>query len=463
MNSPSWEKEKDNLLHVIAVTAACAGLYQGVNIASVAGAVLFIQRDMALSSWAEELFISAMLLGATFGAAVAGPLSDRFGRRHMMVWGAVIGVFGPVGSAVATTGIELIAARVVIGLVTGILSVTIPLYVAELSPANQRGRLVTYFTVGISVGAVTAYWIDYLLAHAEAWRWMLGVGALPSVGLGIALMFMPRSPRWLISHGHTDLARHVLIRTSEDPEREVATIQQSLGQLAGGWRELLNTALRPLLLLGMMLALCREITGGNSLRVYSPIIFKMAGIESPAKEILAAVAVGMVTLLLAFVAMRFVDSAGRRILLLTGLGIMTGSFALLGLSFALVGVLSQVQMEWMIIICVVSIGGSWMLGLGAVIRLLIAEIFPLKVRGKAMSVATVVQWFGYFIATLPFLNLVHWLGPSGTFWLYAIISVGAWGYCFKYAPETNGRTLESIEQEFLSRRNDVENAQVTAR
>ncbi len=404
-----------------------------------------MQKDFALTTFQEEVVVAAVLLGAVVGAIFGGKLADRFGRRTVLMQVAVLFTIGAIGTALAPGTVWLAIGRVVVGVAIGVASFTAPLYISEVSPPNVRGRLVSLNQLMITIGIVVSYLADYALAGASAWRWMFALAAIPAIVLFIGLLFLPESPRWLMSRSLGDQARALLerIRESTDVEKELTEIAASLNQQEGSWRELLGASLRPALIVGIGLAVFQQFTGINTVIYYAPTIFQFAGLHSASAAILATVGVGVVNVLLTIVALRLLDRVGRRPLLLYGLVGMIISLGVLGFAF-LSPSLSDV-VAWVAVISVAVYVACFAIGLGPVFWLMIAEIYPLKIRGRAMSVATVANWGSNLVVALTFLSLLHALGRAWTFWLYGIVGVLAWIFVYKMVPETKGRTLEEIE------------------
>ncbi|MGB8591523.1 MAG: sugar porter family MFS transporter [Candidatus Acidiferrales bacterium] len=430
---------------IVSWISALAGLLFGYDTGVISGAILFVQKDFALTTFQEEVVVAAVLLGAVVGAIFGGKLADRFGRRTVLMQVAVLFTIGAIGTALAPGTVWLAIGRVVVGVAIGVASFTAPLYISEVSPPNVRGRLVSLNQLMITIGIVVSYLADYALAGASAWRWMFALAAIPAIVLFIGLLFLPESPRWLMSRSLGDQARALLerIRESTDVEKELTEIAASLNQQEGSWRELLGASLRPALIVGIGLAVFQQFTGINTVIYYAPTIFQFAGLHSASAAILATVGVGVVNVLLTIVALRLLDRVGRRPLLLYGLVGMIISLGVLGFAF-LSPALSDV-VAWVAVISVAVYVACFAIGLGPVFWLMIAEIYPLKIRGRAMSVATVANWGSNLMVALTFLSLLHALGRAWTFWLYGIVGVLAWIFVYKMVPETKGRTLEEIE------------------
>jgi SP family galactose:H+ symporter-like MFS transporter len=433
-------------VYVAAAISALGGLLFGYDTGVISGAILFIKQDFSLSSTLEEIVVSAVLVGAVIGAIVGGSLADRMGRRKTLILTAIIFALGAIGTSLCPTIGWLIAGRVVVGAAIGAASFTAPLYISEVSPNKIRGSLVALNQIALTSGIVIAYLVDYGLSNIQGWRWMLGLAAFPAAILGIGMFFMPNSPRWLVTQNHIDRADKVLkrIRGQMDVERELKEIQISLRKQTGDWAELKNPLLRPALVVGIGLAIFQQVTGINTVIYYAPTIFQFAGFESASAAILATVGVGVINVLMTVVAMQLLDRVGRRPLLLTGLIGMVISLAVLGIAF---WIPNQGQVVgWIAAVSLAAYVGSFAIGLGPVFWLLISEIYPLSVRGLAMSIATVANWASNLIVALTFLTLVGVLGRPGVFWLYGLIGIGAWFFAHSLVPETKGKRLEEIEE-----------------
>jgi sugar porter (SP) family MFS transporter len=319
------------------------------------------------------------------------------------------------------------------------------LYISEFSPADIRGRLVSLFIFTAAFGFLASGLVDYAFSGTHGWRWMFGLGVIPAVMFGIGMWFLPESPRWLASHALHDQARAVLMRFRGTPnvDGELQSIQSSLGQQRGGWAELMSPVVRPALIVGIGVGICQRVTGINLGFFYAPTIFEFAGFKSAAVDILATAGLGLTMVLMTIVAMQVVDRVGRRVLMLTGLAGMALSLGVLGLAF-LVPDRSGI-LGWVAVVSLMVVVGSWTIGPGAVGFMLISEIYPLEIRGMAMSIATVALWTAYLLVTLTFLTTVHILGESGTFFFYTVMGIGAWLFVYALAPETKGKSLEEIQ------------------
>lgn len=440
----SQQANSSRFVYIAAAISALGGMLFGYDTGVISGAILFIQQDFALSPTIEEIVISSVVLGAVLGAAAGGTLTDRFGRRIVLIVTAALFALGAVGTALAPTVFWLIVGRVIVGMAIGVASFTTPLYISEISPVTLRGRFVSFNQIALTSGIVIAYLADYALSGMRGWRWMFGLAAIPSALLGIGMVFMPESPRWLVSHGLVDKGRFVLqhIRGTSAVDAELQDIRQSSVQQSGSWSELSSTSLRPAMIVGIGLALFQQVTGINTVIYYAPTIFQSAGFASASVAILATTGVGIVNVLMTVVALLLLDRVGRRPLLLIGMAGMVVSLAVLGTVF-LFPHLSFLR--WVAAGSLMLYVGSFAVGLGPVFWLLISEIYPVKIRGLAMSIATVANWGANLLVALTFLTLIQFIGRPGTFWLYGLVGIGAWIFAYILVPETKGRSLEDIE------------------
>jgi len=435
---------------IAAAISALGGLLFGYDTGVISGAILFVKQDFLLSTIEEEFVVSSVLLGAIIGAIFGGAWADRFGRRKVIILAALIFTFGGIGTALAANVIWLIVGRIIVGIAIGVASFATPLYISEVSPVNVRGKLVSFNQLAITVGIVVSYLVGYALSGIRGWRLMFALAAVPSTILGIGMFFMPESPRWLVAHNFINKATLALkrIRGSGEVSDELTEIQNSLVQQSGNWRELFNPLVKPALLIGIGLAVFQQVTGINTVIYYAPTIFQFAGFQSASVAILATVGVGVINMIVTIAAMHLLDRAGRKPLLMIGLIGMILSLLILGLAFALPDLLRG--HSWIAVGSLMLYVASFAIGLGPVFWLLISEIYPLKIRGLAMSIASVANWGANLIVALTFLTLIQVIGKSGTFWLYGLVSAGAVFFTYFLVPETKGRSLEDIESHWRS-------------
>jgi len=445
------KSEVNGFVYFAVGVAALGGLLFGYDTGVISGAILFIKKQFSLSATLEEIVVSSVLVGAVAGATIGGALTGRFGRRKMIILAGIIFTASALGTALAPTVGWLIAARVVSGIGIGIASFISPMYIAELVPAKVRGSLVAVNMLAITSGIVVAYMVDYAFSSSGAWRYMFGLAAIPSIGLIIGMWRLPDSPRWLISKAKVDEAKQILerARTVSDVSPEISDIQKSMEkQGVGGMKGLFQPSLRMPLIVGLGLAVFQQITGINTVIYYAPTIFKFAGISATGPAILAGAGLTMVMWLFHVLAIFLLDRVGRRPLLLVGVAGQIIGLSILGAAFQFQQLASFKSY--------VAIGGlviyvaCFAFGLGPIFWLLISEIYPLKVRGAAMSAVTVTNWALNLVVAVTFLTLVGVLGHAGTFWLYGVIAIGAWVFFYFQVPETKGKTLEQIEAHWRS-------------
>jgi sugar porter (SP) family MFS transporter len=433
---------------VIALIAALGGLLFGYDTGVISGALLFIRDVFHLSATMQGIVAGIALAGAALGALVAGGLADRFGRRIVIIATAVLFAVGSVVSALAPDLSVLLVGRVLVGAAIGVASMLTPLYLAEMAPPERRGGVVSLNQLFITIGILVSYLAGYGLATvAEGWRWMLGLGAVPGLILGIGMAMLPESPRWLAGHGRPQEAEAALqrLRGETDIGNELAELRRDVapsGRRVASAATLLAPRLRRPLVVGLGLAFFQQVTGINTVIYFAPTILQKAGLSSASSAILATAGIGLVNVVMTLVSIRLIDRLGRRPLLIVSLAGMALSLLALALGEAY-GAGGPLAYVTLLSLC--AYVAFFAIGLGPVFWLLISEIFPLGVRGRAMGVATVGQWVFNLVVTATFLDLVAALGAPGTFAAYAVLTLAALGFTAKLVPETRGRTLEAIE------------------
>jgi len=432
---------------VSAAITALGGLLFGYDTGVVSGALLFVKKDFGgLSSFQEELVTSLLLVGAVIGALAAGRVSDRIGRKLTVLITAVVFIVGVLLAAFTPTYPTLLVARIIIGLAVGSASMIVPLYIGEIVPPRVRGGLVSLNQLAITVGILGSYLIDYGLSGTGNWRLMFGLAAIPAAALFIGMLFQQESPHWLIRQGREDGARQVLrrVRSESDIDAEIREVRE-ISQREGGLRDLVSRNVRPLLTVGVLLAVFQQITGINTVIYYAPTLLQGAGFGNSG-ALLANVVNGVVNVSMTIVAIWLLDKVGRRPLLLSGTAGMAVGMTITALSFLggenLHGTLAIVAVLGLLIYT-----GSFAIGLGPVFWLLIAEIYPLKIRGAAMSVASMANWAANFVVTISFLTLLSAIGGVGAFFLFGFLTLVALGYFWRKVPETKGRSLQEIERD----------------
>ena len=399
-----------------ALIASLGGFLFGFHTSVISGALLFLRGDFNLGILDQELIVSTLLIGALFGALFGGPFADRFGRKRSLVLTTLLFLVGTVVLVEATDVTALLAGRLITGLGIGIASMAVPLYIAEISPHGRRGSLVSLNQLMITIGILVAYWVGYSFSERGEWREMFGFAFFPLVVFGVGLLLVPESPSWKAS----------LPEKSSEKKIE--------------WRELFTPAVRRAFWVGIGISVFQQITGINTVIYYAPQIFQMAGFQTVETATLATLWIGIGNVLFTILSLWLIDWVGRRPLLLVGLIGMAGSLFSLAYFFHAGGEIGESA-----VFAVMAYVAFFAISLGPVAWLLISEIYPLRVRGRAMGVATFVNWSFNYLVSLTFLSLIQKLGASGTFMLYAIISlIGLW-FVSRFVPETKGKTFEEIQ------------------
>ncbi|HEY1821138.1 MAG TPA: sugar porter family MFS transporter [Trebonia sp.] len=452
MASRGVEADAGHVRRHVAVSAAVTalgGLLFGYDTGVVSGALLFVKKDFGgLSSFQQELVTSLLLVGAVVGALTAGRIADVLGRRLTVLITALVFIVGVLLAAFTPTYPLLLIARFIIGLAVGSASMVVPLYIGEIVPPRMRGGLVSLNQLAITAGILVSYLIDYGLSGSGNWRLMFGLATVPAVLLFVGMLFQKESPHWLIRQGREDDARQVLrrVRDESDIDGEIREVRE-VSQREGGYRDLVSPRVRPLLMVGVLLAVFQQITGINTVIYYAPTLLQGAGLGNNA-ALLANVVNGCVNVGMTIVAICLLDKVGRRPLLLSGTAGMAVGMAIVACSFLggsdLKGGLAIVAIVGLLIYT-----GSFAIGLGPVFWLLIAEIYPLKIRGAAMSVASMANWGANFVVTISFLTLLGAIGGVGVFFLFGFLTLVALAYFWRKVPETKGRSLQEIERELV--------------
>lgn len=455
MNRPKKSHSTGSPLYVAAVclVAALGGLLFGYDTAVISGAIGFLQQhfqlDAAMKGWAA----SCALLGCVVGVSFAGVFSDRLGRKKTLILAGLLFLASAIGSALPRHFTLFVAFRVLGGVGVGVASMASPMYIAEITPARIRGRMVSVNQFAIISGMLVIYFVNYFIARhsdpawnvATGWRWMFASGALPAALFLLCLGFVPESPRWLLERGETGMATHVLQRVGgiEYAERELAEITAALGQEKSNLRQLFVPGQRIVLGVGIALAVLQQVTGINVFLYYAPEIFKQLGSGTDV-ALLQTVVVGAVNLLFTIVAIWTVDRWGRKPLMLIG---ATG----MGLCLVAMGVAAQQQVVALgVLVFILGYIACFALSVGPVTWVLLSEIFPTRIRGRALAVATFCLWTANFIVsqTFPMMDenpwLIHRFHHGFPFYLYAAFCLMLVLVVWRQVPETKGRSLEEI-------------------
>ncbi len=457
--STSRDEHQGSYVLLLTLVAALGGLLFGYDTAVISGAIGFLKEHFQLDSHSEGWAASCALVGCIFGASVAGILSDWRGRRWVLFLSAILFTVSAIGAAIPANLTQFTAARFLGGFGIGAASMLSPLYIAEVAPAHIRGRLVSINQFAIILGMLVVYLANSAVARmgvliggdewnvAYGWRWMFASGVLPAVVFLGLLFLVPESPRWLVKMGRREEALSILTRIGgvTHAEAELASIQQTVHQKSLPLGELLRPELRPVLLVGVVLAVLQQITGINVVLYFAPEIFKSAGLKAT-QAIDQTVAVGVVNLAFTLVAIWLVDHAGRKPLLLIASAGMGLSLAFLGRAFVIEAFEGPAVL--LSVLCYVA---SFAIAMGPVVWVVLAEIFPTAIRGTAMSIATVCLWISCFLVSQFFPWMLENLGGK-SFFVYAVICAIAFLFVLVFVPETKGRTLEEIEREWFQRK-----------
>ena len=434
---------------IVAIIAAIGGLLFGYDTGVISGAILFITQQFHLNSALEEFTTSAVLIGAIIGAILGGVFADRIGRRWSIIGGAVAFIIGTLIATVSADVFVLIIGRITVGIAIGVASFIVPMYISEMAPSQARGAMTSLNQVGVTFGILVAYGVDYFYSAGGNWRAMFAWGLVPSAALLVGMLFMPYSPRWLLSKHREQEARTVLqkVRGTSDVEGEIKETEDEIKTEKGGGLAVLETPpLHMPLLIGIGLAILQQVTGINTVIYYAPTIFQAAGFQSASAAIAATAGVGTVNLIVTIIAAFLVDRLGRRPLLLISLAGMVLGLVVLGSAFLFTHGSTTGALGTVTVISVMIYIAAFAIGMGPVFWLLISEIYPLNARGTAMSLATVANWMANFLVAVTFLSFVKVLTEGGTFLMYAVVGVLAWIFTFRLVPETKGKTLEQIQQ-----------------
>ena len=452
-NHPPW------FLIGASLTAAIGGFLFGFDTAVISGTISFVKHQFGLNTVEEGWYVSSALVGCIIGVSFAGALSDRFGRKNVLLLSSLLFLISTIGCAAAPTHLVLTVARLVAGMGIGVASMLSPLYISEISPAAHRGRLVALYQLAITVGILCAYfsnaWVHGISQSAsfstdilrwvyrdELWRGMFANMLIPNVLFLLLLLLIPESPRWLISKGFSEKARLLLVRIhpQSDSEREFREMVETIQGEGVSLSQLFHSGLRTALLIGILLPIFSQISGINVIIYYGPKILNEAGF-SISDALGGQVTIGIVNVLFTLLAIWQVDKLGRKPLLLVGIAGVVAALVAVGMFFY-----THVQQGGVLIGFILFFIACFAFSFGPVTWIIISEIFPTNVRGRAMSIGTFALWSANAIVGQLFPSMLEGIGPAGTFWTFAAICLPAFFFVWKVMPETKGRTLEEIER-----------------
>lgn len=449
----NWVNDKRQKLYVykIALVASLGGFLFGYDLVVIAGALPFLTDYFSLSPSMKGFSVSSAILGAISGPLVGLWMSDKIGRRKTMICAAVCFMLSTVGTAIANSIWHFAFWRFVGGIGIGLAMISSPIYIAELSPAKIRGSLVNVNQLSNVIGINMAVVVSYFLSQEGwGWRWMFGMQGIPVIFLLIGLFLIPASPRWLASKGRADEALAILSRINgqEKAKAELKEIQQELGKEEGTFKDLFKPGVRLALIIGVVLMIFSQINGVNMMLLYGPTILKEAGIDVSANAILSSIPIYIFIFICTVVAFPLINRYSRRGLLITSVLLMALGHLIMAINL---------QLSWapfMTLIPMLIGTGSFTLGLAPLSWIIVSEIFPYKVRGKALSIVCFFLYLASFLTAQMFPVITDWFAsrlndPAGTYWIFASICLLCGWFTWKYIPETKGLSLERISDFWL--------------
>jgi sugar porter (SP) family MFS transporter len=441
------------MIYFLALVAAIAGFLFGYDEGVIAVARASLDKDFPMNPLVAGFMTAAVPLGALVAASVAGRIIDQFGRRNVLMAAAALFAVGALVASTITAIWMLIAARLILGLAIGVAAVAAPLYIAESSPLSIRGALVSTYQLAITVGILASYLTGLVIeGDGGTWRIMFGLGVVPGLLFLLGLAFLPESPRWLVLKGFPDKARAGLRRLrgqGGDVDAELQEMIRTATAEAGqkiGYGALKERAIRPALIVAVGLFFLQQLSGINAVIYYAPEIFSHAGFDSGRTQILATIGVGTVNVLTTVLAMFLIDKLGRRPLLVVG---FVGTTVTM-LVIAAAVVYPTLVPSWVVIAMLLLYIASFAIAVGPLPHLLMSEIFPLRVRGPGMSMASISNWGFNFVVVFAFPLMLAGPGLAFTFTLFAVICLGGIVFTLTRVPETTGYSLEAIERHLMS-------------
>jgi len=433
-------------LLTISLVTALGGLLFGFDISVISGTIPFIQEVFDLNETMKGWVVSSALIGCIIGASFSGRLGDKFGRKKVLLVTSVLFAVSAIGSGVANSIPTFVMYRILGGLAVGGASVLAPIYIAEVSPAHLRGRMVSINQLTIVIGISLAYYSNWFLLEIgeNAWRWMFAAEVVPSLLFFFALFIVPESPRWLVARNRENEAKQVLTKVAgtEFARFELSEIKASLvgNEKRGTLKQLFKKKYSFILFLGIFLAVFQQWSGINVIFFYAPDIFAKANLGMDA-ALFQTTLIGLMNIAFTILAMRVIDKMGRKLLMLIGAAGMAVCYLVIGFLFS-----TGRTEDWLLLTFIIITPAFFAFGLGPTVWVVLSEIFPNKIRGAAMSAATFSLWVACYLLTLTFPVFVELFNASNTFWLYAVICIIGFLVIFKYLPETKGISLEKLEK-----------------
>ena len=444
------ELSKVKYTYLVCAVAAFGGLLFGYDTAVIAGAIGYLQVKFELSPMLTGWAASSAIWGCVFGALFSGALSDKYGRKKVLLLSGLLFTLSALGSAVPDNLTQFVMARFIGGLGVGSASMLSPLYISEIAPAKIRGMLVTLYQLAIVFGINIIYIVNYLIANAHdqvwnvqlGWRYMLGSEGIPAILFFILLFFVPESPRWLVKENRSEEALKILnkINGPEETHRILKEIKEAVNEEKGSFLDLFKPGIRKAMVVGSVLALFSQVTGINAIIYYAPEIFKQVGFGSES-ALFQTMIIGFVNMLFTLVAIRFIDYWGRRTLLIWGISGMVSCLLGMGMFFYF-----EITSGSLLLLFILGFIASFASSLGPIPWVLISEIFPTKTRGTAMSFSIVILWLGVVLITQFFPVLLSLFGGAFTFWIFMINALILLIFTLIFIPETKQKTLEEIQE-----------------
>ncbi|KAF0236758.1 MAG: hypothetical protein FD181_2528 [Prolixibacteraceae bacterium] len=439
---------KVNFRYLLTITlvTALGGLLFGFDISVISGTIPFLQEVFNLTETMKGWVVSSALIGCIIGASFAGRLGDKFGRKKVLLVTSILFAVSAIGSGVANSIPTFVMYRILGGLAVGGASVLAPMYIAEVSPAHLRGRMVSINQLTIVFGISLAYYSNYFLLQIgeNAWRWMFAAEVVPSLLFFFALFIVPESPRWLVARNRENEAYQVLKKVAGTgfARFELSEIKASLAgnEKRGTLKQLFKKKYSFILFLGVFLAVFQQWSGINVIFFYAPDIFAKANLGVDA-ALFQTTLIGLMNIVFTILAMRVIDKIGRKLLMLIGAAGMAVCYLVIGFLFS-----TGRTEDWLLLTFIIITPAFFAFGLGPTVWVVLSEIFPNKIRGAAMSVATFSLWVACYLLTLTFPVFVELFNASNTFWLYAVICIIGFLVILKYLPETKGISLEQLEK-----------------
>ena len=456
---------KKNYINTLAIIASLGGFLFGYDTAVISGTINFVSTQFHLDAVSTGWYVSSALVGCISGVAMAGVLSDKYGRKKVLILSALFFGVSAVGCTFAIGFNDLVLYRFIGGLGIGVASMVSPLYISELSPAHKRGRLVALYQFAITIGILCSYFSNayllklsqsdtfaqstgtvYQIMVSEVWRIMLGTSAIPAILFLLLLQIVPESPRWLTIQNRETEALTILHKIVDDEEaqKEMKDIKSNLARESGGLSIVFKGSFRLPMLIGISLAFLTQISGINAIIYYGPGILEKAGL--PIADALGSqVIIGLVNVLFTLIAIWKIDQLGRRPLLIAGvIGILSSLIIVGGLFYF------NINNTYLLLTFILFFIACFAFSYGPVIWVLLSEIFPAKIRGQAMALATFSLWIGTALVGQLTPLLLEKLSPAGTFWLFALVTTPALYLSIKIIPETKGKSLEEIENYWIT-------------